>query len=1119
MAITIRKSDAQIGNNVRHIAPTLLIGLGGTGKEVLLRVRRRFFERFGATGFPIMSYLWIDTDMRNVDLEGQKYDYLMDRVAFDAAEKLDAQIPGGTFSGYFRDPESHPNIFSWLDPSLRSYGQVLDGAGQKRQFGRLSFFHHFRSIRERLLTMKNTVLDQAAADELVALCRRHSIDIPEVDRTRLDVIFVFSVAGGTGSGMFLDAAFLARHILEPHSPNLAGYVFLPTVYNQDVVSQAGLPIFANGYAALKELEHFSLAKDLLNRPEDQSRPHAAAYESDHHFQVEWTRGDRKSLVGPPFNTCYLIDNQSIGSRQAISPNQKRHLCDMIAEAVFLDFNDGSFAAAKRSTRSNLEQYLLSKVDMDYEEQDGSGKRTLFTEVFSCRFSSLGLTKLYIPADRIRRHSAYRLGVELIDSFLTSPPIPGDVSAQFRKHHLGRMGIEERSLLRALASNADNSDELIQTHIERSIDEQEERWRLALPAAASGRVRTFWRELSEQLRQDSDPGARPGDLLARIELANRQTLGIRLFGRYGTEGGDLWAILNDDPEWTRGGVAPTGEIGRVVRQWLDDPRYRLPLAQQYLKAAKQHFREDVCTQWRKLTEARRSRSDRLKESIDRRITMLEQEEAAGKLIPSKRALLARLRRDLRSWVVAEIEERVFRTGLSFVEEDLLPYLDKLEQFLRQLASDLGAARDLLSERLGAFEAEQGHSIFLEVIDKEILDESFEVRTGEGFQKVEEEVIQRFERELLESVEGRGVADLLRVSASRGINGVAESVEALAFDQFGHLPVRFDILREFRRVFPTNPEAELEQWARRGTIWLPPGDAVGRFPNLDETVMSQVFLGAPEVTSKEERSLLKATNEALSDASPGNTRLQTLQNVTTDSVYVYSEAAGISLPSIRLIDRYLNEAYLSVRRKETVHIDFHEERFPQEIVVREFRDVRRYLDAYRILLIGTITGVLRIRESSAGRLHWSYMDQSQRPPQPTELGSELFAVNTLQQDTQLAQRIDSQLLREMTAMSPDRQQDLYAVLSANLDPTGSFPIRHRRRAARMEKVMSHGRLILEEEMIRLESTLEGSVGADREFLQQVTESRDLESISQTVHWFEPPLRVLKTPVVGEAAVGRA
>lgn len=1115
MALTVRKSDAQVLNNVRQIAPTLLIGLGGTGKEVLLRIRRRFYERFGEVGFPIMEYLWIDTDMRNLDLEGQQYDYLMERVAFRAEEKLDAQVPGPTFTGFFRDPESHPNIFSWLDPGLRSYGQVVDGAGQKRQFGRLSFFLHHRRFRDRLLAMKNNVLDQRAAEALVDLCRRHGIDAPQVDRGRLDVIFVFSVAGGTGSGMFLDAAFYCRDLLSSYSPGLTGYLFLPSVFNPDVRSQAGGPIYANGYAALKELEHYSLAKDLLTRRDDAAPP-PTHFDSDHQFRVEWSRGERRSLVGPPFNTCYLLDNQSVGARQSLNPQDKKSLCDMVAEAVFLDFNEGSFAARKRSTRSNLEQFLLSKVDMDYEDRERN--EILFTDVFSCRFSSFGLTKLFIPADRIRRYSAYRFASDLLSGLMQSPPAPGDAAAQIKKHHLAPMGLDPNELLRSLARNADNSDALVQDELARLIGDREVEWREALPEPVSGEVRAFWEELRDGLRQEGDPGARPGDHLARLRDANPQSLARLLFGRYRPEADDAWALLNDDARHAQGGLTATGSIGRVVRTWLDDPRFRLPLARAYVASVAAIFHDEMQPNWRQEAEGRRDRADSLRESIERRLAMLEQEEDAGKLLASKKALLRRLRRDLSSWAAAVVEERVFLTAVDFVERRLLPYLERLQRVLAALESDLLEAKSTLDLRREAFTSERGHQIFLEIFDKDILESSYSVRTADGFQAVDEERMRDFERQCLASLEVAGVADLPFVVASRGVKGLSDRLEGLSFERFRDLQVRFDVLDEFRRIYHTKGDQQLSEWAREGTVWLPPGEAVSRHANLDETFMDLVFLGAPVVERAEDRRLLEVIQNTL-DERPPRGGVQFLDNASTDSVYVYSEVAGVSLPYVRHIEQYLEDAYLSVRRKETVHLDYHEERFPQEIVLRDFRDVRRYLDAYRLLLVGTITGLLQSRQTSTGRLAWSFMDYEKRPAQPAELGPELIAVNTLQRNDDLARRIDREMTAAIYNLAPERQQDLYAVLLANLSPDGSFPERYRYTGATSQLVRSHGRQILEAEAHRLEEELKGSLQVDRRFLYEAAAARNLDEISLTVPWQEPTLRVLRVPVTEETPARRA
>jgi len=64
-AQTYRREQARKKTDIQAVKPTLLIGLGGTGKEVLLRLRQRFFEKYSIVGFPTMAYLWIDTDVQN----------------------------------------------------------------------------------------------------------------------------------------------------------------------------------------------------------------------------------------------------------------------------------------------------------------------------------------------------------------------------------------------------------------------------------------------------------------------------------------------------------------------------------------------------------------------------------------------------------------------------------------------------------------------------------------------------------------------------------------------------------------------------------------------------------------------------------------------------------------------------------------------------------------------------------------------------------------------------------------------------------------------------------------------------------------------------------------------
>jgi len=74
-----------------------------------------------------------------------------------------------------------------------------------------------------------------------------------VQTNALDVHVVASLAGGTGGGMFLDAAYLVRHLVSLHGPtatHLMGTLLVPDIHEEAPYVHLQC---ANAYAALQEL--------------------------------------------------------------------------------------------------------------------------------------------------------------------------------------------------------------------------------------------------------------------------------------------------------------------------------------------------------------------------------------------------------------------------------------------------------------------------------------------------------------------------------------------------------------------------------------------------------------------------------------------------------------------------------------------------------------------------------------------------------------------------------------------------------------------------------------------------------------------------------------------------
>ncbi|KIQ53824.1 tubulin-like doman-containing protein, partial [Meiothermus taiwanensis] len=184
----------------KRLKRTVLIGLGGTGKWALLYAKKKFLEAFGEEP-PLVKYLLIDTTAANNDhlltSDGKK-------ARLQASEILHIEARGASLL-----PKVHDEIREWFPPKADLKANILAGAGQIRALGRLALFANASLVYENLR-------------DLLALARDYKDERPSRGRNyiyepytpHLTVVVVGSLAGGTGSGTFLDVAFLLRQLMK-----------------------------------------------------------------------------------------------------------------------------------------------------------------------------------------------------------------------------------------------------------------------------------------------------------------------------------------------------------------------------------------------------------------------------------------------------------------------------------------------------------------------------------------------------------------------------------------------------------------------------------------------------------------------------------------------------------------------------------------------------------------------------------------------------------------------------------------------------------------------------------------------------------------------------------------
>ncbi|WP_026102087.1 tubulin-like doman-containing protein [Geminocystis herdmanii] len=196
-----------------NIKRTVCIGLGGTGRDILMQIRRLIVDRYGKLSeLPVVSFVHIDTDKNASQVAGLKSGdtYHGENILFKPAEYVTATMNKQEINDLVagleeRNPHErtspYNHIANWFPPQLvRNLQAIEDGAGAIRPVGRLAFFHNHNKIQSAIKNADNRTIGHS--EKLL------SKNIAVESGTN---IFVFgSLCGGTGSGTFIDMAYTLR---------------------------------------------------------------------------------------------------------------------------------------------------------------------------------------------------------------------------------------------------------------------------------------------------------------------------------------------------------------------------------------------------------------------------------------------------------------------------------------------------------------------------------------------------------------------------------------------------------------------------------------------------------------------------------------------------------------------------------------------------------------------------------------------------------------------------------------------------------------------------------------------------------------------------------------------
>ena len=393
------------------VKPTLFIGLGGTGAEVIMRLRRRIVSEFWGKNrvrldtvseFPAARFLHIDLDQRPMSGSEQSSDTdpLTSAVKLLQSERI---VDNLDFEAYQKGNrmEYYPHIRNWY-PADRLRDLQIDtstGAGQIRAISRLYFYDKFTQIRSAVEGHLRQL--QAGVSHQPALTRL-SLETG-ADRR---VVIIGSGAGGTGSGSFLDMGFLAKALNVGPTGPVDLILFLPSGYsgaNQQATE-------ANSYAALMEL--------------DACMSNSVRYV---HPQFGWGPEHEDILPGSearPFDSMFLVDTKNMAD---VVTNNVRDVYHMVADILFEDFMPGDFANTKRSIDVNQKRHrALPLVQSLGDNMEGA------KEMYPRSYSTLGQCTLESPQNMERFARHLRESQERVRSLFQIMDNPQDCSPSVKE---------------------------------------------------------------------------------------------------------------------------------------------------------------------------------------------------------------------------------------------------------------------------------------------------------------------------------------------------------------------------------------------------------------------------------------------------------------------------------------------------------------------------------------------------------------------------------------------------------------------------------------------------------------------------------------------------------------
>jgi hypothetical protein len=421
--------------------PTIVIGIGGTGKWVLTDVKKNLVDTYGEVPeeVSILEFDLLVPENKPVirqkfDLEqGKQIDFTLDYDTdhdefFNFCGELTDVIDSAK-----KGEGKYPFIEKWFkkEEAEKYVGKIgtCEGAGQFRPLSRSSLFIKSQDIYSKIKEAVRRIVSKRSSDEVIP------------------VFIVSSLAGGTGCGTFIDFASLVHKCFKDlYQANVQYHIFgifiLPRGFVGTLPGADQQERFnANCFSAFREMHRFNSIMDQ---------------------KMEYNAQINIKKDFPLYDIVYFVDGTGITDEKGNQVSHDLGLCPAIAEFIIT-------YTEETAPIGNLPNIIIGGIRKQFDPRSSS-----YGSLDIPIYSTFGIHKYIFEINDLKIDFAHRIGKDVLSYFIEEPSFAAYNEVQnFMKRptatpllrdflyqsieNPGLIGTDKKFLIGKLKFNSENED--------------------------------------------------------------------------------------------------------------------------------------------------------------------------------------------------------------------------------------------------------------------------------------------------------------------------------------------------------------------------------------------------------------------------------------------------------------------------------------------------------------------------------------------------------------------------------------------------------------------------------------------------------------------------------------